>query len=169
MGSGIALSICLLLIPFSGPISGPLFAPASANELFPEIVPDPAYTPEEVVGIQMRALGQNDKPFENAGIELTFRFASPNNQRNTGPLARFEVLFENLAYKPMLSYASMEIGESMIVNGSAMVPVLLDDMHGKKVGYMFTLSQQIDPPYENCWMTDRVVRVQLPNNSSSIL
>ena len=33
---------------------------ASASDLFPEIAPAPEYEPDEVVGIQMRALGTNN-------------------------------------------------------------------------------------------------------------
>ncbi len=58
------------------------FSPiAASGELYPEIKPDPVYTPDEVVGIQMRALGKNNQPYDNAGIELTFRFASPGNKK----------------------------------------------------------------------------------------
>lgn len=41
----------------------------------PTVKPDPKYSPEDVVRFQIEALGQNDKPYENAGIEFAFRFA----------------------------------------------------------------------------------------------
>jgi len=143
--------------------------PGHANEdLYPEIQPDSVYTPGEVVGIQMRALGNNNTPFENAGIALTFRFASPGNRLITGPLLRFAMLFENPAYQPMLNHQALEIGESVIVNGLAMVPVIIENHNGERAGYMFTLSQQSLAPYENCWMTDKVVRVRLPKSGSTV-
>ena len=37
---------------------------AQAKELFPEVMPNPAYQPEEVVGIQMRALAKNNLPLK---------------------------------------------------------------------------------------------------------
>ena len=142
---------------------------SQANELFPEIMPDPVYTPEEVVGIQMRALASNNKPFKNAGIELTFRFASPNNKSVTGPLERFATLFESSAYSPMINHQSIELGEPTLFEKQAMIPVLIKDVEGNLAGYMFTLTQQSAKPYENCWMTDKVIRVPLPKSESNIL
>jgi hypothetical protein len=160
---GITCALSLLAVVLLTGTSG--FA---NQELYPEVRPDPAYTPGEVVGIQMRALGNNNIPFENAGIALTFRFASPGNRVNTGPLQRFSKLFDNPAYQPMLDHRLLEIGESMIVNSSALVPVIIEDENGGRAGYMFTLSRQIQAPYENCWMTDKVVRIRLPSAGSAV-
>ena len=140
-----------------------------ADILFPEIQPSPAYTADEVVGIQMRALGNNDSPQADAGIALTYRFASPGNKRNTGPLERFSTLFENAAYKPMINHANLEIGESSLIDSIMYVPVIITDHKGEKAGYMFYLSKQQGDPYHNCWMTDKVIRVRLPKSSSEIL
>lgn len=140
-----------------------------ADELYPEVSPNPAYTAREVVGIQMRALRKNNIPHPNAGIELTFRFASPDNLKSTGPFERFLTLFENPAYQPMLNYSTLEIGESTASAGSSLVPVIITDSQGKRAAYLFTLSQQTQSFCELCWMTDRVVRVRLPNSSSTIL
>ena len=144
-------------------------AAAHAQDMLPEIAPSPEYAPDEVVGIQMRALGSNDSPRENAGIEITFRFASPSNRKVTGPLERFEGLFLNPAYSPMLNHSRLEVGPATLTDGIATVPVLVVDRSGKSVGYMFSLSQQHDPPYEDCWMTDSVIPIHIPPDTTSIL
>ena len=51
--------------------------------------PDPSYGAERVVGIQLDALGSNDDPIPDAGINTAYNFASPANRRQTGPLDRF--------------------------------------------------------------------------------
>ena len=140
-----------------------------ASDLFPEIAPAPEYEPDEVVGIQMRALGANNQPYENAGIELTFRFASPQNREFTGPLSRFRLLFDNIAYQPMVEHAELTIGEADIQGEQARVPVLIADQDGNQAGYLFFLSRQSEVPYENCWMTDRVIRVTLPDGNNTLL
>lgn len=147
-------------------VSNILFA---SSELYPEINPSPVYTPDEVVGIQMRALGKNDVPYEDAGIELTFRFASPGNKQNTGPLERFKMLFDNPGYGPMLKFETLEIGDSVLINNFAKVPVIITDLNGNRAAYMFTLSKQQSAPYADCWMTDSVVRVRIPDASPTIL
>ena len=46
--------------------------------------PEPELTPNDVVRIQLLAMQQNDD--NDFGIEVTFRFASPANKKQTGPL-----------------------------------------------------------------------------------
>ena len=48
--------------------------------------PSAEHAPQEVVRIQMEALRYNDE--KNRGIEIAFRFASPSNKADTGPLPR---------------------------------------------------------------------------------
>ena len=144
---------------------GPM-KPLSADEFLPEIQPTPEYLPDEVVGIQMRALANNDRPFEDAGIELTFRFASPSNKANTGPLPRFTNLFSNPAYQPMLNHTMLEIGEAEIRQDRAKVPVMIEAKNGTKMVYLFMLSRQTESPYEDCWMTDSVTPIKIKSTDT---
>ena len=141
----------------------------NASERYPEVSPDPVYTPGEVVGIQMRALGHNDRPYENAGIELAFRFASPLNRQFTGPLEQFTTLFENLVYKPMLNHVELEMGEGVINSSNAQIPVVITDATGIRAGYLFNLTRQSSEICNDCWMTDAVVPLQIPEQKSPIL
>ena len=131
------------------------------DEFLPEIQPTPEYLPDEVVGIQMRALANNDRPFQDAGIALTFRFASPSNKANTGPLPRFTNLFSNPAYQPMINHTMLEIGEPEIRQDRAKVPVMIEAKNGTKMVYLFMLSRQTESPYEDCWMTDSVTPIKI--------
>ncbi|MGB5708723.1 MAG: DUF4864 domain-containing protein [Arenicellales bacterium] len=142
----------LLLIAMHGAI---------ADQFLPEIQPNPEYLPDEVVGIQMRALGKNDQPFDDAGIELTFRFASPSNKTSTGPLSRFTNLFSNPAYKPMLNHTLLEVGQAEIRENQARVPVMIETPDGSRMVYLFMLSLQAQEPYMDCWMTDSVNAVKI--------
>lgn len=155
--------IIAFLVIYCSPLTG------NASERYPEVSPDPVYTPGEVVGIQMRALRHNDRPYENAGIELTFRFASPLNRQFTGPLERFTTLFENLVYKPMLNHVELEMGEGVINRSSAQIPVIVTDADGTRAGYLFRLTRQSSETCNDCWMTDSVVRLQIPQQNSPIL
>jgi hypothetical protein len=135
-----------------------------AADFLPEIQPTPEYLPDEVVGIQMRALANNDQPFDGAGIELTFRFASPSNKASTGPLARFTNLFSNPAYAPMLNHTLLEIGEAEIQQDRARVAVMIEAQNGMRMVYLFILSRQVEAPYEDCWMTDSVTPIHLKSS-----
>ncbi len=143
---------------------------AIADRFLPEIQPTPEYLPGEVVGIQMRALGKNDQPFDDAGIELTFRFASPSNKASTGPLSRFTNLFSNPAYKPMLNHTLLEIGQAEIRENQARVPVMIETPDGSRMVYLFMLSRQSQEPYVDCWMTDSVNAVKIaPTDESTLM
>ncbi len=124
-----------------------------------DLYPDPKFSPAEVVSMQMNALKNNDTPYKDAGIELTFRFASPANKKTTGPIERFRMLFDNEDYAPMLNHSSLEIGPINYTQDSANVPIFILSIEGKKVLYLFQLDKQTKKPYKNCWMTSGVIRV----------
>ena len=73
------------------------------DELFldDQLSPSSKLTPAQVVHIQLEALRLNDA--RNRGIELAFRFASPDNKLQTGPLARFISMMQEGPYSLMLA------------------------------------------------------------------
>ena len=121
--------------------------------------PSPELSPTEVVRLQVEALGNNNTPREDAGIEAAFNFASPANKRATGPLSRFRQLFETPAYGPMIDHDGATYSAPQIEDAVARMGVILTTTQGSRVGYLFRLSKQEDPPHEGCWMTDAVQRV----------
>ena len=56
------------------------------------LTPQPKFTPEKVVRIQLDALANNDKPYQDAGIEIAFRFAHDQCWM-TDAVMRFEITF----------------------------------------------------------------------------
>lgn len=123
--------------------------------------PSPDLSPQQVVRLQVEALGDNDEPYEEAGIEAAFQFASPANKRATGPLQRFRTLFETRAYAPMIDHLDARYSEAEVRGEVARIGVILTTQQGERVGYLFRLSKQSDPPHEGCWMTDGVQRVSV--------
>ena len=70
---------------------------------FAELVkPNNGIEPYLVVKIQLRSLKQNDNPKKDNGIEQTWEFAHPNNQKNTGPLDRFKTMIKGKSYEQQL-------------------------------------------------------------------
>lgn len=122
-----------------------------------EVEPNPALSPGEVVRIQLLALKRNDVPYANAGIELTYRFASPANKAATGPLDRFVQLLQTPMYASMLNFREAEYLAVDQMGEYAEQRVILTARDGVRVGYLFSLSRQREGAYQNCWMTDSVV------------
>jgi hypothetical protein len=131
-------------------------APVVADQL-PQTKPDPSLSPQDVVSIQIEALRNNDTPYENRGIEVTFNFASPANKRMTGPIERFAAMVRNPIYAPMINHQTARYGKLMIEGDIASIDVILISEDGAYVGYRFTLSRQHGNQYEGSWMTDAVV------------
>lgn len=141
------------------PLTKKIVAQDAAGEA--ALTPQPKFTPEKVVRIQLDALANNDKPYQDAGIEIAFRFASPANKQTTGPLSRFIPLVHNPVYNPMINHQAAQLGELVLDGAKAFLPVTLTALDGIRVGYMFVLSKQEGGAYDQCWMTDAVMRFEI--------
>jgi len=137
-----------------------LVAPVLADHL-PQTEPDPSLSPRDVVSIQIEALQQNDTPYEDRGIEVTFNFASPTNKRVTGPLKRFTLMVHNPTYGPMIDHRSAKYENLKVEGDIARIDVILISDEGEYVGYRFILSRQHGNQYDGSWMTDAVMRFDI--------
>ena len=118
------------------------------------LAPAPGLTPEQVVRIQLKALRLNDS--RNRGIELAFRFASPDNKLHTGPLPRFISMIHQRPYSLMLAYDNVAYDPVEIVEDTARQRVTLIGS-GLVVAYEFYLSRQTEGACIGCWLTDAVI------------
>jgi len=123
------------------------------------LTPSPELSPEDVVSIQLEALRHNDTPTRDAGIATTFLFASPANRVATGPLDRFADLVKTSAYRAMIDHRRVERGPMHVDGDDARQRVVVYSATGARVAYMFLLSRQHGGPYDGCWMTDGVTRI----------
>jgi hypothetical protein len=125
-----------------------------ASHLSPSLVPKPGLSPEQVVQIQLNALRHNDA--RNRGIEVAFRFASPDNKLNTGPLPRFIGMIQQRPYSLMLDYENLAFHPLEVVEDQARQRVTLIGA-GLVIDYEFYLSRQSAGGCSGCWMTDAVI------------
>lgn len=120
--------------------------------------PKPSMKPQEVVDLQMKAMQKNDYPYENHGIEIAYRFASPENKENTGPIERFTGMVNNEIYRSLLNARQYGLDAIEIEGDIAVQKVTLIDEEDQPVVYFFQLSRQKEGSYKDCWLTDSVVR-----------
>ncbi len=115
--------------------------------------PVPSLSPRDVVGIQLTAF-QNNDAFD-AGIEIAFRFASPQNRTVTGPLSRFATMVKAPAYRIMLFHDRAEYAPTVVRGNIAVQRVALyqDD---RVIVFDFVMRRQTSEPYLDCWMTEAV-------------
>ena len=119
--------------------------------------PHASLSPEMVVRIQMEALGENDTPHADRGIEIAWRFASPDNKTFTGPLDRFKTMIHGAIFAPMLNHKSVEYENLRVDGARAQLDVIVLTRENRYVGSRFGLSRQKGPACVGCWMTDSVV------------
>lgn len=127
--------------------------PGLVHPLSEALVPDATLSPGEVIRIQLEALRHNDE--HDRGIAVAFRFASPSNRTNTGPLLRFIAMIKEGPYALMLGFREAAYGPVETVSDRARQRVTLTGAR-ETVTYWFFLSRQSEPPYVDCWMTDAV-------------
>ena len=123
----------------------PVSSETPADPLSAELRPAPELSPEEVVKIQVEALQHNDR--QDRGIEVTFRFASPDNKTVTGPLNRFIRLVKNPAYRPMLNHKRAEFSPIKLAGDQAQQKVTVINQDGEAVVNLWELlaNRQCEP------------------------
>ena len=82
------------------------------NSSFADVLkPSVNIDPKQVVLIQLKALMKNDSPYKDRGIEQTWEFAHPNNQRMTGPLDRFKRMLKGASYSMLIDHKENTVTE----------------------------------------------------------
>ena len=93
---------------------------------FAEIIkPNNGIEPLQVVKIQLRGLKNNSKEYKDDGIEQTWAFAHPDNQRYTGPLEKFKIMLKGKAYSMLLNHKEHNIKEIFLSDDVATFEVII--------------------------------------------
>ena len=130
------------------------------------LIPDNSILPSKVIKIQLDALMNNDKEFEDSGIEQTWNFAHPNNKRNTGPLPNFKMMIKGNSYQMLLNHLSHTITELGSSDNWAQFEVVILDK--EKIYHKFNWQVEkftLEGPLQGCWLTT-VVSNPIPMGSS---
>ena len=111
----------------------------------------------QVVKIQLRSLKQNDKPTKDNGIEQTWEFAHPNNQKNTGPLDRFKLMIKGKSYEMLLNHLDHQV---VLINSEELVALFEVTILDKTKTY-YKFNWQVEKYTKNgllkdCWLTTMV-------------
>jgi hypothetical protein len=125
---------------------------------YAEIVkPNNGIEPYQVVKIQLRSLKQNDNPKKDNGIEQTWEFAHPNNQKNTGPLERFKIMIKGKSYEMLLNHLDHKVVKVESSDLTALFEVTVLDKN--KTYYKFNWQVEkytVEGPLKDCWLTTMV-------------
>jgi len=130
------------------------------------IKPNNRIEPYQVVKIQLRSLKKNDNPKKDNGIEQTWEFAHPNNQKNTGPLDRFKLMIKGKSYEMLLNHLDHTV---IVINSNNSTALFEVTILGKsKVYYKFKWQVEKytkEGSLKGCWLTS-FVSAPMPLGSS---
>jgi hypothetical protein len=121
------------------------------------VKPNNEIEPFQVVKIQLRGLKQNDNPKKDNGIEQTWEFAHPNNQKNTGPLERFKVMIKGKSYGVLLNHLDHKVVEINSNDLKAFFEVTVLDKNKAYYKFNWTVEKYTaEGPLKGCWLTTMV-------------
>ena len=130
------------------------------------VKPNNGIEPFQVVKIQLRGLKQNDKPKKDNGIEQTWEFAHPNNQKNTGPLDRFKTMIKGKSYGMLLNHLDHKVVEVRSDDLTALFEVTVLDKDKTYYKFNWTVEKYLEEgPLNGCWLTT-MVSAPMPLGSS---
>ena len=139
------------------------FSIASSEIIKPSI----NINPDQVIKIQLEGLKKNDIPNKDQGIEQTWEFAHPSNQRFTGPLSRFKEMIKGDSYNMLLNHISHNVTEIYSDNKKAVYEVTVLDSNKKYFKFRWQVEKFLDKgPLKDCWLTT-VVSQPIPLGSST--
>tara|TARA_B100001029_G_scaffold150140_1_gene132073 strand:- start:248 stop:712 length:465 start_codon:yes stop_codon:yes gene_type:complete len=130
------------------------------------IKPNKNIKPFGVIEIQLRGLMKNDTPYIDKGIEQTWEFAHPSNQKFTGPLDRFKEMIKGDSYNMLLNHIGHEIKEIYNSDNKAVYEVIILDTNKEYFKFRWVVEKFLERgPLKNCWLTT-VVSQPIPLGSS---
>ena len=119
--------------------------------------PNSNIKPSEVVKIQLLGLQNNNKVFNDSGIEQTWNFAHPMNKQATGPLDRFKEMLKSNNYQMMINHISHTI--TQVRRGDDWVQFEVIILDKEKIYHKFNWQVEKfieDGPLKDCWLTTMV-------------
>ena len=139
------LTLILMIMFYSLPPFGEIIKPKNGIE------------PIQVVKIQLRGLMNNDEPTKDSGIEQTWEFAHPNNQRYTGPLDKFKSMLKGASYSMLLNHKEHKVDQIYLTKEVAMYEVTIMDEEKKYYKFQWKVEKyKSSGPLKDCWLTTSV-------------
>ena len=135
-----------------------IFVMLSTNNVRADLVkPNNGIEPYQVVKIQLKGLMNNDNPYKDVGIEQTWEFAHPNNQKYTGPLEKFKSMLKGNDYSMLLNHSDHEVVEIFISENVATYEVTVLDVEKKYYKFKWQVEKfNKEGPLKDCWLTTAV-------------
>jgi len=119
--------------------------------------PNNIILPIQVVEIQLSSLMKNDQLYKDSGIEQTWKFAHPNNQKYTGPIEKFKQMLKGESYSMLLNHIDNQVKEVFMSEEIATFEVIILDIEKKYYKFKWQVEKySMEGPLKDCWLTTAV-------------
>ena len=119
--------------------------------------PNNIILPIQVVEIQLSSLMKNDQLYKDSGIEQTWKFAHPNNQKYTGPIEKFKLMLKGESYSMLLNHIDNQVKEVFMSEEIATFEVIILDIEKKYYKFKWQVEKySMEGPLKDCWLTTAV-------------
>ena len=119
--------------------------------------PNNIILPIQVVEIQLSSLMKNDQLYKDSGIEQTWKFAHPNNQKYTGPIEKFKLMLKGESYSMLLNHIDNQVKEVFMSEEIATFEVIILDIEKKYYKFKWQVEKYSkEGPLKDCWLTTAV-------------
>ena len=144
-----------------------IFLITHSHSAYAELIkPNNGIEPVQVVKIQLRGLMKNDNPSKDSGIEQTWEFAHPNNQRVTGPLDRFKRMLKGASYSMLIDHKENTVTEIYKSGTMATYEVVVLDKDKQYFKFKWKVEKNNkEGNLLDCWLTTAVSQ-PMPMGSS---
>ena len=129
----------------------------TTNSFSDVIKPSKKIEPDQVVEIQLKGLMNNNDPYSDVGIELTWEFAHPKNKKYTGPLEKFKKMLKGDSYYMLLGHKEHQIEQVYLNENVATFLVTILDSDKNYYKFKWQVEKYINQgPLKDCWLTTAV-------------
>ncbi len=119
--------------------------------------PNNIILPMQVVEIQLSSLMKNNQLYKDSGIEQTWKFAHPNNQKYTGPIEKFKLMLKGESYSMLLNHIDNQVKEVFMSEEIATFEVIILDIEKKYYKFKWQVEKYSkEGPLKDCWLTTAV-------------
>ncbi len=126
-----------------------------------QVVPSGELTAEAVIEQVLFALGQNDVPYADAGIEVLYRFSSERMRAKVGDLSAFRRILHNDLFSPLLNFERVTAHAPEVVGTTARQAIWLYGSQAE-VPFVVALAVASYGAHEGCWLISGITRGDIP-------
>lgn len=160
-----ALSISSMLVVLSA-LTAWVSMPGSIAQASDYVYPAPRLSPDEVVELQLSALGRVDAGRFDDGVRQVWLLAHPDNRRFVGSLPRFAAMLSMPGYSGLLGHRSHQVVAAHATDQRIEYYVTVRARQGDTQAFLWVVEKVSGGEYDGCWMTRAVSPATRLNRSA---